>query len=96
MITIADRTQTMQLWCDEFKISKHVVSKRIKAGWEPERAISTPANAGRLTPEDRDAVVAKVLAGESIRAIAEEFGIKKHTVYAACYRTGHDPSGRTP
>ncbi len=43
LITIGDRTQNLQQWCDEYGIKRNTVNTRVRlCGWDYERAITTP------------------------------------------------------
>lgn len=42
LITCWGRTQTLQQWADETKISRHTISARLKRGWDTERALTEP------------------------------------------------------
>ena len=43
LITIGDRTQNLQQWCDEYGIKRSTVNTRVRlCGWDYERAITTP------------------------------------------------------
>ncbi len=45
MITINGITKCLIEWCEEFKMSSHLVGERILYGWTPERALHTKKGA---------------------------------------------------
>lgn len=47
VISFNGRSQVLQDWCDELGIRYGLVWDRIRAGWEPVKALSTPARAIR-------------------------------------------------
>jgi hypothetical protein len=42
-ISVNGVSKTLQQWADETRIKRETIARRINSGWEPERAINTPA-----------------------------------------------------
>lgn len=52
------RKQTLSQWARDFSISPSVIGKRLRRGWDAERAISTPIPQNRLLFKPNDATPA--------------------------------------
>lgn len=42
LLTYNDRTQSLRSWCDELGLDWFLVYHRLRAGWDVERAFTTP------------------------------------------------------
>lgn len=102
LITILGQTLTVTEWSQRYEISRSTVLSRIRRGWNPVKAVVTPAGSlpqgpgwiSRKAQMSHASNARRVTIGNETHTVsewAERYGISKWTVFARIYR-GWDPA----
>lgn len=88
VITHRGKTLTIYGWAKIVGVHPNTLEKRIKAGWDAERTLTTPTlspaqtRVRKLSLEDRGVIKDLRSQGISVIEIAKSYGISRPTVYA--------------
>lgn len=85
LITLRGETKPLSEWCRIAGLNCATVRARLSSGWTVERALTVEAKSicgnQKLTPHQACRINEKVIAGESPKSVAAEFGVGECHVY---------------
>jgi hypothetical protein len=80
-ITAFGETRILAEWARKTGLARHVIDGRLRYGWSPETALSTPV-ADKRAPVTHDGKT------QSIAAWAQDLGVNKHTLWNRIQKFG--------